>query len=1341
MLRGAKIGLWALAATILAVALLAGGVMILGNTAAGRGMIERLTSWLTGGTVQLVGLGGTFPTRLTLERLQLVDHDGVWLTADRLAVTWSPLALLEQRIEVASLQVARLHVERGPVSNGAGHGGTVSFPTIEVGHASLPVVELGAPLVGQAVSLSLQGGLRLRSLDDADADLDAHRLGGDGDYALHLRLDPKRLDAALVVHEPASGPLENLLGVPGLGALAATVTVQGPRTAEAVNLMLTAGDLHAHVKGSVDLPKRTADVDYSLDSPALAPRADVEWDAMALAGNWHGGLSMANASGHLQIDRLRVAGATRIARLTANLTAAGGKLALSAAADALEIPGPQPRFFAAQPLQINAAWQPGGALRPLDVTVTHPLLSIRAHADTVPAADGALAAVVALRIPELAAYSVFTGEDVRGDALVNARLTHRADDDALTLDAELGLTGGGAAWVPAAGPRVTLELAGDLTAATLQLDNLKLAMRALTLSGDGRIERTAATSGAADPHATVQKTMLERFARQLQAHWQLDAPDLALLYADLAGNLKLSGTVGGPPTAMTATAEMRSHVSVRGSPEGSLNASLHARGLPGAPSATLQASGMLDGAPLNIDAALEHSGANVSRVTVRHADWKSVHLEGDLTADAKLDQSHGQMRLGIAELGDFDRLLGVTLSGSAQGGIRLVPGHGATQAEFNLDGTNLKLGQLAGEVHAQGGGAANAIAMQMTAKLSDSSGMPEDLSATADLDLAARKLELANAALAYRGQTVRLLAPAHVSFAAGVNIDEVKLGVDAAVFSLRGQVAPALDLEASLTQVRPEVINVFAPGLLVGGLLEARARLTGTVAHPSGQIRLDASDILFADDAATGLPPLQLHGTADLDGDTAAVSAKLGAGAASQLTASGNVPLDAAGALDLKIGGKLDVGLANPLLEARGMRATGELKADADVTGSLANPQVGGGITLARGTLRDYGHGLTLTDIAADIVGSAGALEIKSFTAKAGSGSMAVSGSFGVLQPGLPLELKVTAKNAQPVTSSILTANLDADVRVSGTVRRRLDVDGTIHVNRATIGIPDSLPPDVAVLDVRRRGHGVQAPPTPQLVVGIDIAIQAPNQILVQGRGLDAEMGGDIFLKGTADALVASGGLDLQRGSFSIAGNKLTFSPDSKIGFDGAGLTKKIDPTLDFTAQTTIGTTTATLHITGVADAPRFDFTSTPELPPDQIMALLLFGQSAAQLSALQIAQVGYALATLSGVGGGGVNPLVKLQKSLGLDRLTVGTNTVTTATGSTENSGAAIAAGRYISKRVYIEGKQTTTGTSQVQVDVDLTKRLKLQTRLGNGTATVQGTTPENDPGSSIGLIYQFEY
>jgi translocation and assembly module TamB len=59
----------------------------------------------------------------------------------------------------------------------------------------------------------------------------------------------------------------------------------------------------------------------------------------------------------------------------------------------------------------------------------------------------------------------------------------------------------------------------------------------------------------------------------------------------------------------------------------------------------------------------------------------------------------------------------------------------------------------------------------------------------------------------------------------------------------------------------------------------------------------------------------------------------------------------------------------------------------------------------------------------------------------------------------------------------------------------------------------------------------------------------------------------------------------------------------------------------------------------------------------------------------------------------------------------------------------------------VFVGAKQSTAGFSQAVVDVDLSKHLKLQTRLGNGTATTQGTTPENDPGSSVGVMYQFEY
>ena len=100
MRRAAKISAWVLAASVLLLAALLGGVWIAGNTDPGRAWIERLTYRLTSGYVKLSGLGGAFPTQLTLDHLELIDRDGVWLTADHLSLRWSPLRWLERRIYV-----------------------------------------------------------------------------------------------------------------------------------------------------------------------------------------------------------------------------------------------------------------------------------------------------------------------------------------------------------------------------------------------------------------------------------------------------------------------------------------------------------------------------------------------------------------------------------------------------------------------------------------------------------------------------------------------------------------------------------------------------------------------------------------------------------------------------------------------------------------------------------------------------------------------------------------------------------------------------------------------------------------------------------------------------------------------------------------------------------------------------------------------------------------------------------------------------------------------------------------------------------------------------------------
>lgn len=1313
MRRRLKIFAWTTGSLALLLALLIGALLILGNTSAGRVQIERLVARLTGGNVQLSGLAGAFPSHLTLEELALRDAAGVWLTARKIELDWTPWSYFERgRLQIDRVRVASIDMQRLPQSSSAtASHREPSMPRIDVAQASLDLVHLGAQLAGTPATLAASGSARLRSVSDMLFDASARRIDGDGQYELHLHFDAQHLEAALKVHEPANGPLENILSLPGLGALQATLNLAGPRAAERLELSLQAGALKGHAQGSFNLTDLSADLGFAFESAAMSPRPDLQWERAALRGRWRGNVRSPNAEGHLEVTRLSTPLQFQAASLSADVTAEGGKADLHALIQGLKIPGSQPRLLETDPVTIDASVRLDDPNRRVQLTAAHRLFALKGQAITA----GEQSATLELRLPNLTPLAAYAAQELRGSAVIAAQLAGYPAATRIKLDANAALTPGAQAWARALGNRARLEFSGAFRQDVLSIDELKLSGRAIQLSATGSVGN-----------------------RAVDGRWEVSLPDLSTVSAVLAGSLKGSGSVQGPPAALAANAKLSSTLSVRGSPSGDLSADVRVRGLPAAPNGTLAVQGSLDGAPLDLAVSMERSAARVLHAVIHHASWKSAHAEGDLNLTTDKQQLHGQLTASVQQLQDLQRLLGMDIAGSVAGNLRLQPDGRRTRAQLEVDAKDLKLSGLAGSVHLAGEGFTDSFAFKAGLSLPKLKGAAVTLGASGNFNLDAQEISLASALGSYGGQEIRLLEPARIYFSKGLAVDRLKLGAQKAQLDVQGQVSPTLALRVSLRQVQPALVNVFLPNLLAAGMIEAHADLHGELAAPTGEINVNALGVQSADDAALGLPPANVHISAGLRGHTADIDARLDAGSASQLTAQGRAPLAADGEVDMKIKGNVDVGLMNAFLEARGQHASGQLDIDATVSGGVAAPQIAGTLDLKNGKINDYGRGVSLTDITAQIIGNEGTLQIKSFTAAAAPGTVSISGSVGILQKGIPVDLQISARNAQPLVSKLITSNLNADLTIKGTARERLDVAGSMHLNRTLIGIPNGMPINVAVLDVRRRGKKQAVVPEKPLIIGLNVAVQAPDEILVQGRGLDARMRGDLRIRGTTDAPLVSGGFDLERGTFSLATGRLNFT-EGRVSFNGAGLQNKIDPTLDFTAQTTIGDTTATMHITGLADAPVFDFSSNPAKPQDEIMALLLFGAPTQQLTPLQLAQVGAALASMSGVGGSNsLNPLVKIQKSLGLDRLSIGAGTTNAQTG--QDSGASIEAGRYVSKRVYIEAKQSTAGTSQLEADVDLTKHLRLQTRLGNGTA-VQGTTPDNDPGTSVGLIYRFEY
>ena len=167
----------------------------------------------------------------------------------------------------------------------------------------------------------------------------------------------------------------------------------------------------------------------------------------------------------------------------------------------------------------------------------------------------------------------------------------------------------------------------------------------------------------------------------------------------------------------------------------------------------------------------------------------------------------------------------------------------------------------------------------------------------------------------------------------------------------------------------------------------------------------------------------------------------------------------------------------------------------------------------------------------------------------------------------------------------------------------RIDVVGGIDLKKVDINIPNSLPSSVARLDVVRPGDKQPDPKQAQAnakaaVIGLDLRVTSPGKFSVRGHGLDAEMAGRLKVQGTAQAPLVSGGFDLKRGNFDLAGISLNFTK-GRVAFNGSGVSHKLDPTLDFEADRVVNGQTAMLMVGGYASQPKISFQSNPALPQD----------------------------------------------------------------------------------------------------------------------------------------------
>lgn len=681
------------------------------------------------------------------------------------------------------------------------------------------------------------------------------------------------------------------------------------------------------------------------------------------------------------------------------------------------------------------------------------------------------------------------------------------------------------------------------------------------------------------------------------------------------------------------------------------------------------------------------------------------------------DISVGQSETKISLLADggtgAEPWPGIRVAGEARLELRLDPDTINVDADADrLDFNRLALENARLAAHGPRSGAAGSLSVGRLSVAGMLLDQVEADSMVALADAGATSLSLQTLTFHHRNERYQSTAPAAIKVADGVAID--RLG-------LRSAAGGSLTV-AGAYSARRWAAQIEAAGLPLNGPEET---IDATISIDTD--RRPTGDGSFAFVSRLTEPATRIEGDARWDGDRISLRSRSASilafeiGAPARLRRGRSLSIDTAGALEGRIAFDGRFERIAALAPEAFQTLEGATTASFALAGTLASPQLVGEFRLVDGGYTESFSGLSLVGVSifarAQATAEAARFDVAGAARGAGQDrdTVRLSGT-AALGAGGGLDLEARLDRAALAAGPVDAIEASGVVTLKGPFRRP-HAEGDLRVDALTLKAEPGASTRIVPITVVRRGEGPKdgaRQSRTRADITYALRFSAADVISISSGSLQSIWRGDGALVGARDAPALTGLLTLDRGTLDFAGRRFAIR-EGALRFDREPAN---DPAVrliaDYRAR---GGVTASVTVSGRASRPEIRLSSVPTLPEEDVVALVMFGKPATELSASESLQTAEALAAVSGVnpfGSGGVAGAAR--GALGLDLLNIDLGD--------EDEASSLTIGKYVADRLFVSATQDARGESgSVRIEYELFDSFTVETELKqNGDQTVSG-------------------